>query len=72
MGKSPAKKEYREFSDSPAIHTWHFHCQSPGSIPSLGTNILQAVWQVKMKRMSVKYLIGYFYVNYVEMSSWVK
>ena len=54
-GKSPEKKkEYREFLDSLAIHTQHFHCQSPGSIPSLETNILQAVWHSKNEKNECK------------------
>ena len=32
-----------EFPGSPVVRTQHFHCRGPGSIPSQGTKILQAV-----------------------------
>ena len=31
----------RDFPGGPETRTWHFHCQGPGSILSLGTKILQ-------------------------------
>ena len=34
----------RELPGGPVVRTWHSHCQGLGSIPGLGTKVLQAVW----------------------------
>ena len=32
-----------EFPGGPVVRTWWFHCHGPGSIPSRGTKLSQAV-----------------------------
>ena len=52
--KSFFTKNYksREFPGGPVVKTQRFHCQDPGSIPSRGTNIPQAMQcsQIKKKK----------------------
>ena len=42
--------DLREFPDGPVVKIQCFHCHGPGSIPSLGTKILQATHSVAKKR----------------------
>ena len=38
----PLEHKVREFPDGAVVRALWFHCESPGSIPGQGTEILQA------------------------------
>ena len=45
------KNEIREFPDGLVVRIRPFHCCSPVSSPGQGTEVLQAVWRGKKKKL---------------------
>ena len=52
-GGSLKQQTSREFPGGPVVRTWCFHCHGPGSIPSGGNKIWQAVQHGKKKKYSI-------------------
>ena len=44
------KRNSWEFPVGPEVRTWHFHYCGPGSSPTQGTKILQAMWHGQKKK----------------------
>ena len=59
------KRNSWEFPLGPEVRTWHFHYCGPGSSPTQGTKILQAMWhgQKKKERKKRNSSDGFYHIH---------